>query len=207
MGETIREIICFTIVVCLSAGCCSKRGAEDMTDLMWAVINGDYPAVRKALEAGQDVNARTDEGYTALMYALGMHFIVSDYERIRSGELRSINENPLIISELLQAGADPNTVPNGEYVPTPLVSAVINNWIGAAWMLLEHGADIDRATASGATPIYYAVYHCRKDMFFFLADRGANLAIRDKFGNSLLDVAKENDCKFAETYLSNLPRV
>ena len=55
-------------------------------------------------------------------------------------------------------------------------------------LCLDHGADINAANDSGQTALHAAVGR-GDDLIRFLAARGAQLDIKDKFGRTPLDVA------------------
>jgi len=65
------------------------RDAYGQTLLMYAALNPDPLVVELLIEAGAEVNARTEAGWTALMYAA------------------RDNPNPEVVLTLMKAGADP----------------------------------------------------------------------------------------------------
>ena len=57
-------------------------------------------------------------------------------------------------------------------------------------MLLEQCADVNRATESGATPLYIACYYGRVDVARLLLEKGASVHAPADNGEMPLDVAK-----------------
>lgn len=103
-----------------------RKGPGGWTPLMAAVVYGDVETIQKLIRAGADVNSRTDEGSTAL------HWAVDDIEKVRL---------------LVGAGADVNAVADSGR--TPLLSACgRRGTLHVVRLLLEHGAD-PSATAPG----------------------------------------------------------
>ncbi|MDR1740449.1 MAG: ankyrin repeat domain-containing protein [Synergistaceae bacterium] len=94
---------------------------------------GTPKEVRKAIDAGVDVNAKDEDGLTPLMYA------VRD-----SGD-------PEVVSALLKAGADVNAKDNTGR--TPLTYA---NTSGVIHVLLGAGAEVDARDEEGNTPLMHA---------------------------------------------------
>jgi ankyrin repeat protein len=87
-----------------------------------------------------------------------------------------------VLKLLLQAGADPYlTNPEGQ---TALMSVVRTGNIGAATLLLKHGANIDaRETWGGQTALIWAAAQDQPEMVRLLASKGADVnaraAVRD----------------------------
>ncbi len=111
--------------------------------LFRAIDDRDESKVRALVEAGADLNGEED-GYTPLMYALGMG-------RIPLAEV------------LVRLGADLNRAARSGYgdISTPLMCAVSLGNIPMVRLLIEHGADLNRAVCvdeqEALTPLIRAV--------------------------------------------------
>lgn len=101
--------------------------------LLTAIRASDMTSVQDALAAGANVNGRSEEGDTPLMYAA----VYSTAECVRT---------------LLTAGADPNAV--DQRGGTALMRAVRD--IEKVRLLIEHGAKVDARSARGVTALMTA---------------------------------------------------
>lgn len=91
---------------------------------------GDLVAIEALLDAGAEVDAPTEYGATALLFAAGQ------------GHLE-------VVRRLLAAGADPNAR-DGFYDASPLTWAGYNGQVEVVLALLEAGADPEEALGLGA---------------------------------------------------------
>ena len=98
----------------------------------------DPRIVQRALDAGADVNAKDEYGYTPLHQMATMH-----------------RGNEEICRLLLERGADPNARDdNGR---TPLHWACLYNHTAIVRLLIEHGADAGARDDQGETPFDVAL--------------------------------------------------
>jgi ankyrin repeat protein len=101
-----------------------------------AVDQGDTVMARKLILAGADVDAKTWEGATGLMFAVQ-------------------NGNLPMMKLLMASGANPDKMPsNGR---TALITAVRSGWTDIAEFLIREGADINLADPSKMTPLMHAI--------------------------------------------------
>src|SRR5690606_12732961 len=104
---------------------------------------------------------------------------------------------------LLESGAAVD-LPNS-LGATPLLVVAGMNWaitdtrgrlrneqqcIDTAKLLLEAGADINRASPNGQTSLHFAARLDLKDLIRFLGERGADLMAKDRSGATPLDIAE-----------------
>ena len=156
--------------------------------------------VRILLDAGADMNLSTEDGYTALVFAVRM-------------------DNEPAVKLLLDAGADVDATgavnkqidPPVSRIPiTPLMVAVDNRNISIMKLLLKAGADVNKVDAEGNTALIKAVKNSRKWLPYgpnltymelkkeqdkiveFLLKEGADVNKVDAEGNTALMISKEN---------------
>lgn len=108
---------------------------EKDTKLINAAIDNELDNVKKALDAGADVNATDEDGDTALILA-------------------SVNGYTDIVEELLENEADVNTT-DGEG-ETALIVASLKGYTDIVVMLLAAGADVNTKTNDGWTALISA---------------------------------------------------
>ena len=114
----------------------AKESRRGQTALMWAVSQKHTPVVRALIAGGADVHARSEGGFTPLLFAA------------RVGDLDSARA-------LLEAGADVNEATKDD--GSALVLASASGHEALALLLLEKGADPNAADANGATPLHNTV--------------------------------------------------
>ncbi len=102
------------------------------SQLLEATKNQDAKAVRALLSQKADVNARSSDGSTALLW-------LAHWNDMDTAEL------------LLKAGADANTT--NDFRMTPLSQACINGSAEFVRLLLKSGANPNLAIATGETPL------------------------------------------------------
>ncbi len=127
--------------------------------------------VRALIDAGADVNAATEKGSTALMFA------------VYKGHVE-------IVKLLLAAKADVNAA--NKDGATALMWATLDRsveWdcsVGIAKLLLEAGADVNYADESGWTALMAAVYDGHTDIVELLLKAGADINAANKDGKTAL---------------------
>jgi ankyrin repeat protein len=118
----------------------------------------DSPAVTALLAQHADVNARAEDGMTALAWA-------------------AMRSNLEIAGALLKAKANPDLANvNGV---TPLSLAILNGSPAMVDLLLEHRANPNVARDNGESPLMTTARLGRVDMMKSLLDRGANPNARE----------------------------
>lgn len=175
-------------------------GSTPLIDAAWA---GNAEIARTLLQHGADVNATHREaGSTALEYAVltGRTAVVklllvagADTDRryrydqavLHLAAARGFSE---ILVLLIDSHAAISPVDaNGN---TPLDEAVLHNQTAALRFLIAHGADVKRVhPADGRGPIHEAAIKGFADLLPILVDAGANPVLRDRSGQTPLDLA------------------
>ena len=152
-----------------------------------AVKAGDLAAVRALVTSGEDVNARSGDGSTPLLWAAhGSHDEIARALIAAGARVDEANDygiTPLLqasragdapmVDILLQAGADPaRSHPEGE---TPLMAAARAGSVPAARLLLTRGADVNAADSfQNATALMWASSEGHLEMVDLLLEAGAN---------------------------------
>jgi ankyrin repeat protein len=139
---------------------------------MEAAFNGDTAEVRAAIDNGANVDAKDENGVTALIYAA------------TSGHLE--------IARLLVANGAKIELADGQGM-TPLIEAVANEHLDLAEFLLAKGADINAANGDGDTPLLFAVSKDRSDIVRLLLDKSAKVDAKNKGGVAALVEAALKD--------------
>ncbi len=136
-------------------------------DLVVAARAGDQERVRSLLSSGAEVNARDEEGSTALMFA-------------------ALQADEKMLQALLAAGADPNLRDaNGE---TALLLGA-GHGVEIVRALLAAGADPNLADGEGQTALLVAA-ETHADSVRLLIESGADVGHRDEFGVGALTIAE-----------------
>jgi ankyrin repeat protein len=164
--------------------------ADGQTVLMLAARTGSTDIAQLLIDSGADVNARENwRGQTALIWAADSRF-------------------PAIVDLLIAHGADvdfraesfdwPSQItsePRAQYRPvgglTPLLYAARSGCTQCVASILDAGADIDRPTPEGMTPLMIAIDNEALDTAALLLDRDANPHLWDWYGRTALYVAAD----------------
>ncbi len=142
-------------------------------NLIRAADNGQMEIVKFLVERGVEVDARTVDGVTPLMYA-------------------SQNGYTEIMEYLIGKGADVNVQPyNGV---TPLIGAVRTGHYEAARILLEAGAKVDAKDELALTSLMHASAYDYTEIADLLIEEGADTEAGDWFGTRPLMMAVYYDC-------------
>jgi ankyrin repeat protein len=137
--------------VALLALACGLTGLAD-SRLVDAAKKQDATAVRTIVKQKTDVNARSSDGSTALLW-------VAHWNDTETAEA------------LLAAGADPNVA--NDFGMTPLSEACINAGAPLVRLLLKNGAKPNTAIATGETPLMTCARSGSADAVRMLLEFGA----------------------------------
>ncbi len=93
------------------------------------------------------------------------------------------------IRRLVAQGADPDAILYANTEWTPLLHAVHRNQLASVAALLDAGADPNRPSPDGMTPLMFAAGYGEQAIVRLLLRRGANPRLRDRAGDAALDYA------------------
>jgi ankyrin repeat protein len=161
-----------------------RRGG--VTPLMHAAALGSPDAVRRLLDAGADVNAKSAAGATALMWA------AADPAKVRllvdrGADVKAVSESgrtALLLAAmsdqsaatvrlLLERGADAKALDRDQ--TSTLVAAAYGNDTDTLRQLLKAGAPVNQANAAGTTPLMNAAANGNEEAVKLLLAAGANV--------------------------------
>lgn len=183
------------------------RDAHGSTPAMLAARFGALGALRLLVERGADLSARNNLGATAVRHAVEHRRYEALAALLAAGadpnESYPADADPTPLHKaagaaseeaaatLLSFGADPNAAaPAGGY--TALHRAAERAERPLVQILLEVGAQIDRADDDGDTPLFWAVVRRRSDNALLLLDRGADASVANARGETALSLAREH---------------
>lgn len=136
-----------------------------------ATLRGQTEIAKLLLQSGLPINRRTAEGSTYLSDA-------------------ALKGKKDLVQLLLDRGADVNA--GNQAGGTPLHDAALGGNPEVIKLLLDHGARIDAQDKdSAATPLMMAASLGRSGAVAILLQRGANANLRDRFGRTALDRARQ----------------
>ena len=97
------------------------------------------------------------------------------------------------IRQLLDRGADVNSIANGRFPWTPLMHAAFRGHPDAVRLLLDRGANLDHECLDGFTALTLAAGEEHWEIVRLLADRGGDVGHRDATGKSAFSLAERAD--------------
>jgi ankyrin repeat protein len=136
--------------------------------LLTAADKGDTVKVLDLIRQGADVDAKTWEGVTSLMYA-------------------TENGNLPVMKVLIRCGADPDVKPASGI--TALITSILNTAPDLTEFLIRNGASVDLGDNNDVTPLMYAI---KVDSFYIpdlLLYYGADFDAKSKEGTDALMLA------------------
>jgi len=162
--------------------------ADGQTALMLAARAGATGVAQVLVRHGADVNARERwRGQTALMWAA---------DSSAAGIVKLLVARGADVEARAFANDWPTQVtsePRGQYRPTGGMTALLyaarSGCTECAAAILDAGADIDRPSPDGVTPLMIAIDNFRFDTAKLLLERGANPHHSDWWGRTALYIA------------------
>jgi ankyrin repeat protein len=173
-------------------------------ELLLASMEGDTSKLKAFIKAGADVNTKTWDGVTPLMYAAQSgHLRVAEILIDNGAEVNAKPQNQMdallgacaaghihIADTLILNGANPNSINlNGV---SPLMIAAAFGYDTLADMLLFYKANVNQADKDNNTPIHFSVFYNHDDLCRLLIDNKADIGAVDFAGFSPLMIAAQN---------------
>jgi len=201
-----------SLALLMAAG---TAAANDDLRLVDVVKNQDFPRVRALLDQHADVNARSEDGSTPLLWAAHWNDLQTADLLVRAGaDANAANDfrmTPLsqactngsaaFVNLLLQAGAKPDTpIGTGE---TPLMSCARAGAADAVRALLVRGADVNaKEPAQHQTALMWAAAEQHPKVLQTLIEARADLTAHTKMGFTALHfAARAGDMESVRTLL------
>ncbi|HEY1305749.1 MAG TPA: ankyrin repeat domain-containing protein [Vicinamibacterales bacterium] len=181
--------------------------ATDDLGLVAAARNQDAARVRDLLTRQADVNAQSEDGSTALLWAAHWNDIATADLLIRAHAAANIandfgmtplsractNGSAALVALLLNAGANPDTrIATGE---TPIMTCASTGNADAVRSLIAHGADVRaKEPSQNQDALMWAASERHPDVVRLLVEAGANPQAHTKNGFTALHfAAREGD--------------
>jgi ankyrin repeat protein len=163
-----------------------RRGG--VTPLMHAAALGSIDTMRRLLDAGANVNAKSAAGATALMWA------AADFAKVRllverGADVKAVSESgqtalhlaamsdqsAASVRLLLERGADAKVLDREQ--TSTLVAAAYGNDTDSLRQLLKAGAPVNQADVGGTTPLMNAASNGNLEAVRLLLGAGANVNV------------------------------
>src|SRR5437870_5328506 len=193
-------VLCAFLLTLLMVGGAAAEN-EDLR-LVDAAKNQDSQQVRGLLGQRADVNVRSEDGSTALLWAAHWNDVQTAELLIRAGANANVandfrmtplsqactNASSALVDLLLKAGANPNTpIATGE---TPIMTCARTGNVGAVRMLFVHGADVNaKEPTQNQTAAMWAAAERHTQVLRTLIEVKADLKAHTKTGFTPLHFA------------------
>ncbi|MCI0388792.1 MAG: ankyrin repeat domain-containing protein [Acidobacteria bacterium] len=142
------------------------------SDLIIAIDENDIEKVKSLLDKGADINARIENGDTALMMAVN-----------RTRDIKLVN---LLLDKGADVSAKNNNDDRLQLNQTALIYASIYEETEIVIALLERGADVNAQNNYGYSPLIMAAAHERLGNVKALLEKGADVNATDEEGTTAL---------------------
>lgn len=162
----------------------NKADSDGLTPLMNAALSGDLALVKLVLQKKPNLELKNPEGDTALALAL-------------------TNDQIDISKELIRAGARVNIRVAGENHNTLLIQAAKSNLDITKLILGKDKEALNKTNTAGETPLMQAIRYGNNETAKLLLQSGADKTIKNKIGETALDIAKNSANPEAEKFLKN----
>jgi ankyrin repeat protein len=173
-----------------------------IADFFGAIENRDVGRLQSFVEQGIPVDIKNFAGKTGLQVSIYDNDVDTSTFLIESGAdvtvpghdggslLHDAAWSAGLTEMLLKRGVSPKGLNNEGLEPIHVASRVGSK--GAIRLLCEAGADINKYSAAGYTPIHYQSENLDPELHDFMVDMGADQFAAGPFGAKLLHVVAQN---------------
>ena len=148
--------------------------------LLASVIRDDFNKIEQCLKNGADIDAKDNDGETALMIAIPHRRLDVDSSFDIEYSKRYLNR----AKYLIDAGANVNAKDN--FCRTALMLASIYEHLEIVKLLVANGANVNAKDNNGQSPLSFASESCNKEIVEFLIKNGADVNAKDNDGFTAL---------------------
>lgn len=152
-----------------------------------AIVCGKVDVVEDYIKNKESdiVNTYSNDGFTPLSLA-------AFFNQTEIGKL------------LIKHKANPNIPATNASKVNALHSAVAKENLELCKLFIENDVDVNAIQMDGVTALHSAVHRNNLKMIKLLVDNGADISLKMKNGDTALDIAKKEEHKEVEEYLSGL---
>jgi len=189
LDEAVRAANLELVKMLLKAGAYADEANSDgETPLMLAAHTGVVPIAKLLVSYGANVNARERwRGQTALMWAAAQNHPEMAQFLLHHGARVNIRED---YNDWLDKATQITSEPRAQYRPegglTALLYATRAGCFGCVKALLKAGADVNKPTPDGITPLMSAIDNYHYQLAIYLLKHGANPNVWDWYGRTAL---------------------
>ena len=173
------------------------KGDDGTSALLTAIYHGEEEIVDILLESGPTLTIH--EAAAAGIEDRVRELIKSDRTLLNSYSHDGwtplhlavyFNQNQ-VAERLIEEGANLNAIAQNAQGVSPLHSALANQNVRIAKMLVQRGADPGAASAAGFTPMHYVATYDLVEIGRMLLDRNVDVTAKTVDGRTPLDIARE----------------
>jgi ankyrin repeat protein len=170
----------------LSAGVdLNARGKDNMTPVIWALLNQDKEGFECLLQHGANPNLQLSDGTSALAKEL-------PFAGNSAMSLAAQHQDIWYLDTVLKYGGDVNLV-NPFRGFTPIYASMEARRTLNAKRLINAGANLDYQDREGITPLIFAAMCNEYDVAYEMLKHGADPTIENKWGNTIVYFIKRSE--------------
>lgn len=184
--------------------------------LLKAVEMKDWDEVEQSIADSADINAKDNNGNTALTLAAYYNNLDKVKQSIADGAdvnaknnsgntallWAAANKNLDMVKYLIEYGADINAQNN--YGNTAFIRAVLSKNLDMVKYLIEHGADVNAQNNDGYSALIWAAYYNNLDIVKYLIEHGADVHAQNNDKKTAYDIAVDRNHVQVAFYLKQV---